>query len=228
MREASKSAMDKESADKKREEMLRNTKQFLRAVLISSQHGVKQSKIEREYKDITGEMLLYRKLGYRNLFDFLVSSPDVCKLEFRAEDEDNRVFAVVDKESFTSVHAKKATQKGWGRGTKAKSPQEILEYKKLKKQGTAPEEKEQLCTGRIPLSERTVSGKNEKINVTIVNGDDSMLDSEIDVIRKSGELIPNLEGIYGLYIRVKRDDSSASRNMPQKVGLRQLFKNQDR
>ena len=110
---------------------LQDAKEFLRATLISKGHGVQQSKLEKEYEELTvGEKIPWMKLGFSNLFEFLMSVPDVAKLEWRTEDQDNRVFAVLDKETFTSLHAKKMSEKGFGRGSKALSPEEIKQWKR--------------------------------------------------------------------------------------------------
>jgi len=109
---------------------LQDAKEFLRATLVSKSHGVQQSKLEKEYEELTvGEKIPWMKLGFNSLFEFLMSMPDVAKLEWRKEDQDNRVFAVLDKETFTSLHARKMSEKGFGRGTKALSPEEIKQWK---------------------------------------------------------------------------------------------------
>ena len=120
-------------ADKSK--LLEDVKINLRSVLVSMPKGCKQSNIAKDYKEFLGEMLPYRALGFKNLYELLISIPDVAKLEFRKEDEDNRVFAVLDKNSYSSLHAKRMSVKGFGRGTKALSPEEIEQWKRNKLHG---------------------------------------------------------------------------------------------
>lgn len=120
-------------ADKSK--LLEDVKLNLRSVLVSMPKGCKQSNIARDYKEFLGEMLPWRTLGFKNLYELLISMPDVAKLEFRQEDEDNRVFAVLDRNSYSSLHAKRMSVKGFGRGTKALSPEEIEQWKRNKLHG---------------------------------------------------------------------------------------------
>ena len=110
-----------------------DVKQFLRSILVSKK-GVKQSRVEHDYKELVGESLPWRKLGFKSLFDFLMSLPDVTKLEWRENDEENRVFAVLDKNAFASLHAKRMSERGFGQGTKPRSPKEIAEWKARRRQ----------------------------------------------------------------------------------------------
>lgn len=120
--------------------ILEDAKVFLRSTLLSKKHGIKQSSIEKDYEELVGETLPWRKLGFKTLFDFLLSIPEVAKLEWREEDEDNRVFAVLDKESYASLHAKRMSVKGFGRGSKPLSPEEMKQWQET--HGSSPSESE--------------------------------------------------------------------------------------
>ena len=120
-------------ADKSK--LLEEVKLNLRSVLVSMPKGCKQSNIAKDYKEFLGEMLPLRALGFKNLYELLISMPDVAKLEFRKEDEDNRVFAVLDNSSYSSLHAQRMSVKGFGQGTKALSPEEIEKWKRNKLNG---------------------------------------------------------------------------------------------
>ena len=115
--------------------LLEEVKLNLRSVLVSMPKGCKQSNIAKDYKEFLGEMLPWRALGFKNLYELLISMPDVAKLEFRKEDEDNRVFAVLDNSSYSSLHAKRMSVKGFGQGTMALSPEEIEQWKRNKLNG---------------------------------------------------------------------------------------------
>ena len=81
-------------------------KNFLRSVLMSS-NGVKESRVERDYLDLAGEKLNWKKLGFGSLHEFLCAIPDVCSLEYSTKDKENRVYAVEVKGIYMSAHAKK-------------------------------------------------------------------------------------------------------------------------
>ena len=80
-------------------------KQLLRSVLISAP-GVKQSSLEKEYFDITGEILLWRKYGFNNIFDFLKAlEGEITRMEFSEKFIDNIIYAVIDESKYVSQHA---------------------------------------------------------------------------------------------------------------------------
>ena len=88
-----------------------DVKLFLRAVLVSSP-GLQQSKVPREYRDLTGDQIPFGALGFKCLFDFLKAlEKDVTRLEFSPKHEENIVFAVLDDSKFSSKHAQKYANK---------------------------------------------------------------------------------------------------------------------
>uniref|UniRef100_A0A8C1G304 Tudor domain-containing protein 7B-like n=1 Tax=Cyprinus carpio TaxID=7962 RepID=A0A8C1G304_CYPCA len=54
---------------------------MVRAVLLSSRSGVSLSNLQVEYKDLTGELIPYKQLGYATLDALLHSMPSVVKLD---------------------------------------------------------------------------------------------------------------------------------------------------
>ncbi|XP_042584261.1 tudor domain-containing protein 7B isoform X1 [Cyprinus carpio] len=56
-------------------------KKMVRAVLQSSKSGVSLSHLQVEYKDLTGELIPYKQLGYATLDALLHSMPSVVKLD---------------------------------------------------------------------------------------------------------------------------------------------------
>uniref|UniRef100_A0A8C2A9S1 Tudor domain-containing protein 7B-like n=1 Tax=Cyprinus carpio TaxID=7962 RepID=A0A8C2A9S1_CYPCA len=56
-------------------------KKMVRAVLLSSRSGVSLSNLQVEYKDLTGELIPYKQLGYATLDALLHSMPSVVKLD---------------------------------------------------------------------------------------------------------------------------------------------------
>ena len=88
-----------------------NVKMDLRSVLLAAS-GTMQSKLAKEYYDIMGEHLPIKKLGFKHIYEFLLAlEGDVCRMEFSPKNNDNIVYAILDKSSFTSEHAKKNAAK---------------------------------------------------------------------------------------------------------------------
>ena len=81
-------------------------KSFLRSVLMSS-NGVKESRVEKDYQDVTCEKLRWKSYGFKSLNEFLNALPDVCVIQYSAKDKENRVFAVQLEGTYVSSHAKK-------------------------------------------------------------------------------------------------------------------------
>jgi hypothetical protein len=90
----------------KAEKVSNDVKSFLRSVLISS-NGVKESRVEKDYHELSGEKLLWKNYGFKSLNEFLNAMPDVCVLQYSAKDRENRVYAVHLKGTYMSSHAKK-------------------------------------------------------------------------------------------------------------------------
>ncbi|XP_073336645.1 tudor domain-containing protein 7A [Pagrus major] len=57
-------------------------KKMLRSVLQSSKTGVSMYRLQSEYKDLCGESIPLKKLGYSKLEDYLRSIPSVVRLEY--------------------------------------------------------------------------------------------------------------------------------------------------
>lgn len=97
-------------------------KSSLRSVLLSSQKGIKQTSIEKDYQKLTYSKLDVKKYGYRDLYEFLLALPDVARLEYSVKDGENKVFGVAEKGVYMSDHAKKA--EGIPNGLKPLPPSE--------------------------------------------------------------------------------------------------------
>ena len=67
--------------------LLSNTKKFLRSALISSKGGLPAEQVYRDYRDLVGEGIPYRRLGYETLDSFLSATPDVCRISRRPTGE---------------------------------------------------------------------------------------------------------------------------------------------
>lgn len=55
-------------------------KKVLRSLLISARHGLTERDLLRDYQQVTGERLNYRKFGHETFFSFLRSIPDVVRI----------------------------------------------------------------------------------------------------------------------------------------------------
>lgn len=116
-------------------------KASLRSVLLSSQKGLNQTSIQKEYKKLTHSELDVKKYGYRDLYEFLLALPDVARLEYSVKDGENRVFGVAKEGVYISDHAKKA--EGIPNGLKPLPPSE-WPRNKAKKERTVAEDKSPL------------------------------------------------------------------------------------
>lgn len=56
-------------------------KKMLRAVLLSSKSGISLSRLQVEYKDLTGELIPHKQLGYATLDALLHSLSSVVRLD---------------------------------------------------------------------------------------------------------------------------------------------------
>jgi len=63
------------------------TKKYLRSALISTKGGLPAEQVYRDYRDIVGEGIPYRRLGYETLDSFLNAVPDVCRISRRPTGE---------------------------------------------------------------------------------------------------------------------------------------------
>lgn len=59
---------------------LGSVKKTLRALLISSKHGLTERQLLRDYTNVTGEKLDIQAFGFRTLREFLNSLPDVVRM----------------------------------------------------------------------------------------------------------------------------------------------------
>ncbi|XP_053474833.1 tudor domain-containing protein 7A [Ictalurus furcatus] len=73
-------------------------KKMLRAVLQSSKSGVALSRLQADYRALTGDFIPHMQLGYRNLENFLRSVPDVVQLR-NAHTGEVMCFAALCKET---------------------------------------------------------------------------------------------------------------------------------
>ena len=64
-------------------QLLERTKKQLRSVLLSEKGGVAADQLERDYKDLVGETIPTRSLGFPTLEAFLRSLPDTCSIQWR-------------------------------------------------------------------------------------------------------------------------------------------------
>ena len=54
-------------------------KKMVRSVLLSVVGGIKVTEFHREYKKITDEPIMWKKLGFRNLIELFQAMPDVAR-----------------------------------------------------------------------------------------------------------------------------------------------------
>ena len=64
-------------------QLLERTKKQLRSVLLSEKGGVAADQLERDYRDLVGETIPTRRLGFPTLEAFLRSLPDTCSIQWR-------------------------------------------------------------------------------------------------------------------------------------------------
>ncbi|XP_018615260.2 tudor domain-containing protein 7B isoform X1 [Scleropages formosus] len=91
-------------------------KKMLRAVLQASKSGVSLSRLQAEYKSLTGEFIPHKQLGHSSLDGFLSTIPSVVKME-RSRSGEVICFAVVCKETahVAQLVARQRTNKKAGR-----------------------------------------------------------------------------------------------------------------
>lgn len=58
-------------------------KKMLRAVLQSNKNGVSVSRLQSDYRALTGEFIQHKQMGYPSLEGFLRSIPSVVRMEHR-------------------------------------------------------------------------------------------------------------------------------------------------
>uniref|UniRef100_A0A8C9TJ78 Tudor domain containing 7 a n=1 Tax=Scleropages formosus TaxID=113540 RepID=A0A8C9TJ78_SCLFO len=94
----------------------RLVKKMLRAVLQASKSGVSLSRLQAEYKSLTGEFIPHKQLGHSSLDGFLSTIPSVVKME-RSRSGEVICFAVVCKETahVAQLVARQRTNKKAGR-----------------------------------------------------------------------------------------------------------------
>lgn len=67
--------------------LLVKTKRYLRSCLLSTKGGVPAEQVYRDYRELVGEGIPYRRLGFDSLETFLTSVPDVCRISRRPTGE---------------------------------------------------------------------------------------------------------------------------------------------
>jgi len=94
------------------------TKKYLRSALISSKGGLPAEQVYHDYRDIVGEGIPYRRLGYETLDSFLNSVPDVCRISRRPTGE-VVVLGVADE---TTKHIQELVNKQSSKSKKKAKP----------------------------------------------------------------------------------------------------------
>lgn len=56
-------------------------KKMLRAVLQANKGGVSLSRLQSEYKELTGDQIPHKQMGHNNLDGLLASMPSVVRME---------------------------------------------------------------------------------------------------------------------------------------------------
>ncbi|XP_060571770.1 tudor domain-containing protein 7-like isoform X2 [Ruditapes philippinarum] len=77
------------------EEEIKKVKSLLRSVLIGVKEGVLATRLQKEYKEIVGENIPYLKMGFPSFEKFILSMPDVARIDRRGGDI--MIKAVADK-----------------------------------------------------------------------------------------------------------------------------------
>lgn len=156
-----------------------DVKAYIRAVLLSAPKGVKQTKFPREYENFANSKIEWRKMGFVDLYEFLLAIPDVARLEYSKKDAQNIIFGVNKKDIYTSSHAKKAGMKGTGA-----KPRHPSEWDKQPANNSPDKQKNKMT------SLRTVNVDASSVKITVVNSSDLA----------TGTLSPNDQGLFGVYI----------------------------
>ena len=146
-----------------------DVKSFLRSVLISS-NGVKESKVQKDYHELSGERLMWKDYGFKSLNEFLTALPDVCLLEYSAKDKENRVYAVRLEGTYMSSHAKK----------NAKTASTTISPTKQQ---------------NVPENGRLVERDGETFKITLTN-----IPQVNEHGGGSDDLKPNNNGLYQVYV----------------------------
>jgi len=97
--------------------LLNKTKKYLRSALLSTKGGVSAEQVYRDYRDLVGEGIPYRRLGYETLENFLTSVPDVCKISRKPTGE-VIVMAVADE---TTRHIQDLVSRQTSKNKKSKT-----------------------------------------------------------------------------------------------------------
>ena len=170
----------------------KDVKGDLRSVLISS-NGVKESRVEKDYKELSGKKLMWKNYGFKSLNAFLSALPDVCVIQYSAKDRENRVYGVQLEGTFMSSHAKKNS--------------------KVASIGISPV-KQQI----VPESGRLVEKDGSSFKITLSN-----LDQKASVSDEgTDDLKPNANGLFQVYIS-KLPESCSEVNMCTVARLRNVF-----
>ena len=170
----------------------KDVKGDLRSVLISS-NGVKESRVEKDYHELSGKKLMWKNYGFKSLNAFLSALPDVCVIQYSAKDRENRVYGVQLEGTFMSSHAKKNS--------------------KVASTGISPV-KQQI----VPESGRLVEKDGSSFKITLSN-----LDQKASVSDEgTDDLKPNANGLFQVYIS-KLPESCSEVNMCTVARLLNVF-----
>ncbi|XP_066268164.1 tudor domain-containing protein 7-like isoform X2 [Branchiostoma lanceolatum] len=104
------------------EKRAKNVVAMLRAVLQSSKEGVLASRVQGEYRGITGEFLPYKQLGFHSLDAYMQSIPDVARIARNREGE--VVYHAVADASTLHIQRLKAGEKS----NKRRKPSKGFKY----------------------------------------------------------------------------------------------------
>ncbi|XP_035659297.1 tudor domain-containing protein 7-like [Branchiostoma floridae] len=104
------------------EKRAKNVVAMLRAVLQSSKEGVLASRVQGEYRGITGEFLPYKQLGFHSLDAYMQSIPDVARIARNRDGE--VVYHAVADASTLHIQRLKAGEKS----NKRRKPSKGFKY----------------------------------------------------------------------------------------------------
>ncbi|KAL4217941.1 Tudor domain-containing protein 7 [Mactra antiquata] len=67
-------------------EKLQQVKSMVRSVLLSVKEGVPAARLQRDYEDMVGEAIPFRKFGFSSFENFILGIPDVVRIDRRGGD----------------------------------------------------------------------------------------------------------------------------------------------
>ena len=138
------------------------TKKYLRSALLSTKGGVPAEQVYRDYRDLVGEGIPYRRLGYETLENFLTSVPDVCKISRKPTGE-VVVVAVADEntrhiQDLVSRQATKSKKKAKPKRPSRKPMQQSTHWDPPQQQQQPAVQQRVGGSGRFPSQQRGRGG----------------------------------------------------------------------